>query len=254
MDKLYQTIEVRFKEDICYLQINRPESDNTINARLIEECVDALNKCKTSSVRIVVLEGSPTVFCMGADFNELKDYRDQNPQDPKLLYHLWLQLAESDFISIAHVRGKVNAGGVGFVAACDIVLTDDKTTFSLSELLFGLLPACVWPFLIQKIGWQKTQYMTLMTKSITVQEAYAWGLVDAFEFNSEILLKKHLLRLKCLSKTGIIRYKKYKTELNHFLNDSRITAINTNREVFSDRQNLNNIHHYVETGNFPWEQ
>lgn len=253
MGKSYQTIGVRFENEICYLQINRPESNNTINARLIEECIEVVDKCRASSVHILVLEGSPTIFCLGADFNELKATQGRNPQDPKLLYLLWLQLAESDFISVAHVRGKVNAGGVGFVAACDIVLADDKAIFGLSELLFGLLPACVLPFLIQKIGWQKAQYMTLMTKSISVQDAYAWGLVDAFESNSDILLKKHLLRLKCLPQMGIARFKKFKKELNRFLNDSQMAAILTNNEVFSDQKNIKNIHRYVETGTFPWE-
>jgi hypothetical protein len=36
-------------------------------------------------------------------------------------------------ITVFHVRGKVNAGGVGFVVANDIVLVDQTVQFSLSE-------------------------------------------------------------------------------------------------------------------------
>nr|WP_269820011.1 enoyl-CoA hydratase-related protein [Bacillus velezensis] len=42
--------------------------------------------------------------------------------------------------------GVANAGGIGFVAASDIVIADDTAVFSLSELLFGLFPAMVLPF------------------------------------------------------------------------------------------------------------
>jgi hypothetical protein len=89
----------------------------------------------------------PEVFCFGADFKEIqKNFENKNQpgqQDPEPLYNLWLQLALGPFITIAHVQGKTNAGGVGFVAACDVVLCDEKAVFSLSELLFGLMPACV---------------------------------------------------------------------------------------------------------------
>ena len=95
-------------------------------------------------------------------------------------------------MSIAHVRGKANAGGIGFVAACDIVLADSAAVFSLSELLFGLMPACVLPFLVRRIGFAKANAMTLSTQPVGVQVAREWGLVDAFEENSDNLLRKHL--------------------------------------------------------------
>jgi polyketide biosynthesis enoyl-CoA hydratase PksH len=63
----YQTIKVRFQESICFLQFNRPEANNTINDLLIEEFHHVLAMCE-ESITIVVLEGSPEVFCFGADF------------------------------------------------------------------------------------------------------------------------------------------------------------------------------------------
>jgi polyketide biosynthesis enoyl-CoA hydratase PksH len=154
---------------------------------------------------------------------------------------------------VAHVRGKTNAGGVGFVAACDIVVADDSAVFSLSELLFGLMPACVLPFLIRRVGFQRAHYMTLMTQPFTVQQAERWGLVDAFEANSENLLRRHLLRLRRLSKTGIERYKRYMNVLHGDLRTRRADALAANREVFSDRENLAKISRFVEHGTFPWE-
>ena len=151
------------------------------------------------------------------------------------------------------MRGKANAGGIGFVAACDIVLADAKAVFSLSELLFGLMPACVLPFLIRRIGFAKANYMTLMTQPVTVQNALEWGLVDAYEENSENLLRRNLLRLRRLNKTSIARYKRYMHSIEGSLDACEPGALAANREVFSDTENLQRISRYVKTGEFPWE-
>ncbi|MBP2000177.1 polyketide biosynthesis enoyl-CoA hydratase PksH [Paenibacillus shirakamiensis] len=252
----YETISVRYTDQICYLQMNRHEANNTINDQLVEECAHVLSSCQ-EKITIVVLEGLPKVFCMGADFeNMYATLASGQPLEnrPEPLYDLWLQLKHGSFISIAHVRGKVNAGGVGFVSACDIVIADDTAEFSLSELLFGLFPACVMPFLIQRIGTQKTHYMTLMTKPISVVDAYDWGLVDAYDSQSELLIRKHLLRLKKLSKSAIKNYKRYLRSFQQQVYTSKLSALSANESMFSDPQILDKIYRFVEKGQFPWEE
>jgi len=139
------------------------------------------------------------------------------------------------------------------VAACDIVLADESAVFSLSELLFGLMPACVLPFLIRRVGFQRAHYMTLMTQPFSVQQAETWGLVDAWEAKSENLLRRHLLRLRRLSKTGIERYKRYMNVLDDSLHSQKADALAANLEVFSDSENLSKISRFVQDGTFPWE-
>ncbi len=252
----YQTIRVRFQEPICFLQINRPEANNTINDVLVEECHQVLDMCE-ESITVVVLEGLPEVFCFGADFQGMHEQQAGRPLNeqgrPEPLYDLWMKMASGPYITISHVRGKANAGGVGFVAASDIVIADQTAQFSLSELLFGLIPACVLPFLIRRIGFQKAHYLTLMTQPVSVQQAHTWGLVDIYDVDSESLLRKHLLRLRRLSKIGIQRYKHYMNELNGSLLQSKAVAVSMNKEVFSDPRNMEGIFRYVEQGKFPWE-
>jgi len=249
----YQTIQVRFEQPVCFVRLYRPQSSNTINLLMVDECLQVLALCE-NSISIIVLEGLPDFFCLGADFQGMNDKTPSEQQQlPERLYDFLMQLANGAFVSIAHVRGKVNAGGVGFVAACDIVLADETTEFSLSELLFDLFPACVLPFLIRRIGFQKAHYMTLMTRPVSIQQALDWGLIDACEANSESLLRKHLLRLRYLSKTGILRYKRYMNSLDNSLTQSRPLAIAANRALFSDAENLEKISRYVQTGQFPWE-
>ena len=251
----FTALRVRFDDDIAYLQIHRPEANNAINDRLVAEFALAMDACDARA-KIVVVEGLPDVFCFGADFAELQksfDGEGMPQQDPKPMYDLWRRLATGPFVSIAHVRGKANAGGIGFVAACDIVIADSAAVFSLSELLFGLMPACVLPFLVRRIGFAKANYMTLSTQPITVQTAHEWGLVDAYEDNSDNLLRKNLLRLRRLNKQSVTRYKRYMSAIESSIDTAEPKALAANREVFSDVENLQRISRYVKTGQFPWE-
>jgi polyketide biosynthesis enoyl-CoA hydratase PksH len=251
----YQTIKVQFQESICFLQIDRPEAYNTINSQLVAECNDVLSACEESAT-IIVLSGLPELFCLGADFKAIAGTSKRGHEDdsPGPLYDLWLRLATGPYVSISHVRGRANAGGIGFVAASDIVLADETAQFSLSELLFGLYPACVLPFLIRRIGFQKSHYLTLMTQPISAKQACEWGLVDAVESLSEALLRRHLQRLRRLSKIAIRRYKNYMSRISMPLQDLKSPAVAGNREIFSDTTNLQAITQYVEQGVFPWEK
>ncbi len=257
----YQTIRVNWQETICTLQLHRPEAKNTINDQLIAECKEVVAHCQERAT-ILILEGLDDVFCFGADFAGMAAATQQTAQspttnahsgNPEPLYNLWLQLATGNFISVAHVRGQANAGGIGFVAACDLVVADNNAVFSLSELLFGLMPACVLPFLIRKIGYQKAHAMTLMTQPVDINQAGDWGLVDSAADNSKLALNKHLLRLRRLNKTAIGRYKHYINSLDTGLQDHRDKALAANLEVFNDTENIANISRYVDTGKFPWE-
>lgn len=251
----YRTIQVHFEQDTCRIRIHRPDDNNTINGLLIAEITRAMDLCEDHA-KIIILEGSADVFCLGADFAELSrsggDDRER-PQDPEPLYELWRRFACGPYITIAHVRGKVNAGGIGFVAASDLVLSEEKAIFSLSELLFGLLPACVLPFLVRRIGFSRANYMTLTTQSIGARQALEWGLVDACEDNSENLLRKQLLRLRRLSKPAIARYKRYAGSLDRSIMLAKPDALRANAEAFSHPRNLEDIARYVSTGRFPWE-
>ncbi|MEI7063638.1 enoyl-CoA hydratase/isomerase [Dickeya chrysanthemi] len=255
----YQTIRLRQEGPVLYLQIHRPEANNTINENFAIECREVIRQYR-DSISILVVEGLPEVFCFGADLHAIEqgniagNSSGGRPQDPEILYEVWQDMMSGPYISIAHVRGKANAGGIGFVAASDIVIADTRALFSLSEMLFGLLPACVLPFLVHKIGKQKAHYMTLMTKPVSAEQAYRWGLVDDYGNDSDLILKKHIQRLNCLSKRAITRYKSYMSELVTLTRDQKPAALALNVEIFSDQENLNKISRYIQTGKYPWEE
>jgi polyketide biosynthesis enoyl-CoA hydratase PksH len=256
----YEAIRVRRSGPVCRVQFHRPESNNTINDAMIRECHEVLTACeRNDSSSVVVFEGLPEVFCYGADFTAYGDGQREDEDggegeyDPSPLYDLWLRMASGPYITIAHVRGKANAGGVGFVAASDIVIADPTAAFSLSELLFGLYPAMVMPFLVRRIGYQRANYMTLMTKAINAEQAADWGLADACAERSGALVSQHLSRLSKLPRDGIARYKRFMNSQIEPVDRHREGAVAANLEIFKDAHNLDRIARFVEDGTYPWE-
>lgn len=252
----YETLRVRHDENVCVVQLYRPAARNAIDARMIAELTAVLVACETSNVSVVVLEGMPEVFCFGADFNSVSDHVVEGRSDEfsaTALYDVWAKLASGPFVAVAHVRGAVNAGGNGFVAACDIVIADSSATFSLSELLFGLYPACVMPFLVRRIGLQRANYMAISTQPVTAKEACQWGLVDRVADSSEAELQRHLRRLRRLPRESVASYKRYLSSLPGLIEDARAAAIENNHSMHALPGVIEGIVRYAQTGQFPWE-
>ena len=246
-------LRVRHQDGVCFATIDRAEHRNAIDAGLIAAFSELLRRLPIETT-ILVIEGGPEYFCFGADFGKLGE-SGINPHThrPGELYDIWHKLATGPFVSIAHVRGQVNAGGLGFVAACDMVIADDKASFSLSEILFGLEPACVLPFLIRRVGIQRAHYMTLSARKVDAKIACAWGLVDAVGPDTDTLLRQHLIGCRRLSRMAIKRHKAYMDQLLGKQLEVRDAAVEANMEAFTDPANIRSIQRFISEGVFPWE-
>ncbi|PHR20168.1 MAG: poly(3-hydroxyalkanoate) polymerase [Fluviicola sp.] len=165
--------------------------------------------------KVIILEGGNNVFCTGMDFTALTEDVDGKlaEQDSQDYYNILNYFSKGSKVIISKVEGRVNAGGIGFVAASDIVVASEKSTFALSEALFGLLPACVLPFLVRRIGYQKALMMTLTTQSIPCSRAYEIGLVDIKSDQTDNEIRKLLLRLTKLETETISGAKDYLSNL-----------------------------------------
>lgn len=251
----YNTLKISHKDIIQRIQIYRPEADNSINTELNKELLLALQQADADqTLKVVVLEGLPNVFCTGMDLQEVKKGRSL---DQKAIYsgyyNILKQMSQSSKVILSLVRGKVQAGGVGLVAASDIVIADERTTFVLPELLFGLIPACVLPFLIRKVGFQKAYRLGLTTQSISALEAYNWGLVDEYNPDPENILRQLLRRLKCLPLSGLKTFKDYTNQLWTIEEKTQDLAVNTISSLVNDPDIQEKIERYVNEGILPWQ-
>lgn len=249
------TLRVRRQPHVLTVQIHRPEANNSINAQLTAELLNVLKAADLDeAVRVVVLEGLPDTFCTGLDFQEVAAGGDLHiEQEAGSYYDVLREMARSSKVMVSLVAGKVNAGGLGFVAASDLVIGGKNATFGLSELLFGLLPACVLPFLIRRVGFQKAQLLALTTQTISVTEAHRWGLVDEWGDDPEHVFRRYLPRLTRLSPIAVRRLKTYMTELWIIRDQTREFAVDTISGLLNDSRTQEKIRRFVAEGELPWQ-
>lgn len=251
-----KTIKVAVLRGVLTLQLYRPETRNSINGMLIREVTEVLLQIEPDpSIKVVVIEGLPDHFCTGMDFETFSeaDADSFNRHDSKAYYEMLKHFACCSKVIVAKVDGAVNAGGVGLVAASDLVIASEKSNFGLSEALFGLLPACVLPFLIRRVGYQKAQWMTLITQRISSIRAQQIGLVDEVSDNTDDTVRKTLPRLVRLETSTILELKEYMSKLWIIDERTQELAVNKISALIASDKVRSNIRNYVENGKFPWD-
>ncbi len=257
IDNRYSTILVRQQREVIHIQLNRPKQNNSINAVMVNELLEVFENVKQNTkVKIIVLSGNENQFCTGMDFEAVANQQNEAlmNQRPDQYYNVLKAINESNKVVIAKVEGKVNAGGMGLVAASDIVIANKQATFGLSEALFGLLPACVMPFLIQRTGPQKAKWLTLITHGITAERAYEIGLVDEVTDEINNTVRKNILRLSRLETNTIHEIKSYTAKLWIIKDETKTVAVNKLQSLIESEVVQNNIRNFVEKGEYPWEK
>lgn len=254
----WQTLSLSVEHDgaVARLRLERPEAANSLNRRMLRELRELFAEVERDArVRVVVLEGTREHFCTGMDFDELA--RSPAPAEHALdgdaYFDLLERLAGAPKVVIARVDGRVNAGGVGLAAAADMVIAGAGASFALSEALFGLLPACVLPYLVRRVGPQRAHWLTLSTLPIDARRAYDIGLADAVGPDSNRILRRHLPRCVRLDPRTVLRHKAYMQGLWPIGPDRRRAAVEQLRVLLADATVQENIRRYVLQGTPPWQ-
>lgn len=173
----------RSEDQVLTITLNRPEVHNAFNDEMIKGLTVEFEKLneKDNQVRVVVIEGEGKSFCAGADLNwmkKMKDYsKEDNYRDSVALSKLFHVINTCKLPVVAKVHGAVLGGGVGLVSACDYVVAQEQTTFGLTEIRLGLLPAVISPFVIAKIGESQARALFLTGERFDEQRALSMGLV-----------------------------------------------------------------------------
>jgi methylglutaconyl-CoA hydratase len=79
--------------------------------------------------------------------------------------------------TIAQVHGAAIGGGVGLLAACDVVVAFENTVFALAEVKLGLIPAVISPYVIARMGSSAARRYFLTGERFTSDVALRLGLV-----------------------------------------------------------------------------
>jgi polyketide biosynthesis enoyl-CoA hydratase PksH len=250
----FETLRVEETAWGLTVTLHRPAAQNALNATLLRELRKALDWAERDPRgRLVVLQGAPGVFSTGLDFAApVGGADDAGPGGADYMATL-KRLSESPKIVIAKVDGRAVAGGVGLAAACDLVVATSRAKFALTEALWGLLPCCVLPFLIRRIGYQKAYAMTLTTRTVEAAEAERMGLVDQLHEDPDEALRLLRLRLEKLDEATIRDLKAYFRK-NWILDEAlERTAVAEIDRLAATPRVRENIRRYVTEQKFPWD-
>ncbi len=144
---------------VARVTLNRPEVHNAFNAQLIgalRACFRRLDDEPPEKLRVVVLAGTGSSFCAGADVSWMRASlglsREENEQDAMVMAEMYDAIDRCPVPVIARVQGAALGGGMGLCAVSDVVLAEAGVRFGFTETRLGILPAVISPFVIAKIG------------------------------------------------------------------------------------------------------
>ncbi len=179
----FQTIEFEQKKDLGIIWLNRPEIHNAFNEVMISElidCFEAINEMK--EIRVAILRGRGKSFCAGADLNWMRGVAnysyEQNFKESLNLSKCFYTIYTCKKPTIAIVHGAAIGGANGLLASCDFAYADDNTTFSLSEVKIGIVPACISPYVTKRVGEYGSKELMITGKRFKGPEAEHHRLVN----------------------------------------------------------------------------
>jgi len=148
-------IEFHDKKNYVRIVINSPASKNALSLNDLKDLQTAFIKvAHESHFRFVVLEGFGTVFCSGADLNDMRNSInksfDQNLNEARLLHEMFHALWKIPQPILIKAHGAAMGGGLGLVAIADWVVCDEQTRFAFSEVRLGIAPAVISDFILRK--------------------------------------------------------------------------------------------------------
>jgi len=179
--KNMSTLEIINKNNVTYLNLNRPEKFNSFNREMAIALQNALRQSENDdNCRCVVISGNGKAFCAGQDLSEAID-----SNGPGILnivtqhYNPIIKLIrEIKKPVIAAVNGVAAGAGANIAFCCDIVLASDNASFIQAFSKIGLIPDSGGTFFLPRlIGLQRASALMMTGDKISAKEAQDMGLV-----------------------------------------------------------------------------
>src|SRR5208337_3998626 len=207
---------------VSVITLNDGENGNLLSPEGLDELAAALHRSLDDPhMRAILLRSNGPAFCLGMDLARLAahDTRASRADAEKAVdrYAGVLQTIFSASLPVVClVEGEVKAGGLGLVCACDIVVAGERATFELGEVIFGLIPANVLPYMLAlRMAPQKVRYLVMSSRRISAPEALRLNLVDELVTRAEAehRVRDIFKRLLCSSPVALAAVKEFTAEL-----------------------------------------
>lgn len=164
------------------VSLNRPEVRNAMDERTLDELAECfLSFYSSAESRAVILKGNGPDFCAGADIRWMRRASDYSPaknrKDAQRLLRALQIINECPVPVIVRAHGGIYGGGLGLIAASDIVVAEEKSKMRFSECRLGILPSVISAFVVPKIGPSHARRLYLTGELFGTGLAQAMGLI-----------------------------------------------------------------------------
>jgi len=138
-------------------------------------------------------------------------------------------------------------------AASDFVFATGRSSFSLPEALWGLVPCLVAPYVIRRAGYRLCHRLTLSTLPIDADTAAAAGLVDTVEELPARSLQALLNRLRRIQPGSTGTAKRYLNSLQPIDDRIRDHAVDTLEGLLGTPAMVERLRQFADHQQLPWQ-
>lgn len=167
-------IESTTHDRVTVVTINRPDKRNALNIAVCDSIRAAVTEAVAGGARALVLTGTGSSFCSGADFGEVYtgDFRAS-------LYGMLRAVIEAPVPVVAAVNGPAIGGGTQLAIAADLRVVAPGAVFAIPTAKLGL---AVDPWTIRRLaqlaGSGPAAALVLACEDLPAETALACGLAD----------------------------------------------------------------------------
>jgi polyketide biosynthesis enoyl-CoA hydratase PksH len=253
-------------DGVAYLTFSCAAQGNPINEQFLVAFSQLFDQAvATSSSNVIVLRALGRHFCCGMDFVALTDAlagestqaSDHARTKAATLCNLYLdtllRLTRAPKVVICEVAGNVVGGGVGILAASDLVVSTPSISIRLPEIVWGLVPAMVLPFLCQRIGQRAAYKLVLTAMPLDAAKARDVQLLDEVNANPSAVVKRFVAQVRRADPAGIVRLKRFFEQHGGSGEASLRAAAQTTASLIVDEEVRRKVRAFVEHRIMPWE-
>lgn len=196
------------------LTLDSPHNRNALSTRLVTELLSGLKAAAADgSVRGIVLTHTGTTFCAGADLSEASntDPAQAASDRTRQMIEVLRAIVAAPKPVVALIDGNVRAGGMGIVAACDIVVAGSGSSFALTEVRLGLAPFMISLTLLPRLSPRAADRYYLTGETFGAAEAAAIGLITEAADDPQAALAAICAALRKGSPQGLAESKRLTT-------------------------------------------
>lgn len=246
-------VAVQHDGGVRTLTLNSPGNRNALSARLLEELDLALRDATTDAeVRAVVITGSGTVFCSGADLSE------RGSAAPNRMPDILTMIVKCAVPVIARVNGHARAGGLGLIAAADMAVAPQSSSFAFTEVRVGVAPAMILVPALRVMDRRFLARMTLTGERFGAHEAMGAGLISAVTADGDAALDEWVAErttaIRQAAPGAVQATKELLRDLpQHDWSDGLTTAATLSAELFAGAEAAEGMEAFLQKRKPSWD-